>query len=160
MLLRLVALIALVAAGCEASPEVSVAPVAVADAVVTVRSEVPDLPNAFEKKTEGPGAAADPAPAPRYRMLCFGATWCAPCVAAKPRIKKLAEAMGFTCSEFNDADVQMIDVDESPVTTKKYGVGPLPAYVLIDADGNNLKHYLYDGWSGMLGDLKRIRSSR
>jgi hypothetical protein len=51
-MLRLVALIALVAVGCEASSEVSVAPVAVADAVVTVRSEVPDLPNAFEKKTQ------------------------------------------------------------------------------------------------------------
>lgn len=53
----------------------------------------------------------------------FNATWCGPCRALKPQLKKICED-----NKFNFVSV---DVDENPDLSEKYGVQGIPFVVLF-----------------------------
>lgn len=52
----------------------------------------------------------------------FKADWCAPCRQMAPTVRKLADA-GYPIRE--------IDIDQDRETTERFGVGPLPCFVLV-----------------------------
>ena len=56
----------------------------------------------------------------------FNATWCGPCRALKPQLKKICED-----NKFNFISV---DVDENPELSEKYGVQGIP-YVVVFVKG-------------------------
>ncbi|NBW12284.1 MAG: thiol reductase thioredoxin [Caulobacteraceae bacterium] len=55
----------------------------------------------------------------------FGAAWCGPCKALMPNLEKLAAEHEGT------AVVCQIDIDQSPVTTTKYGIRSVPTVVVL-----------------------------
>ncbi len=58
----------------------------------------------------------------------FKADWCAPCQQMAPTVRKLADA-GYPIREVN--------IDQDRETTERFGVGPLPCYVLV-VDGQEV----------------------
>lgn len=93
-------------------------------------------------------------PRPDLRLLCFGAEGCAPCAVDKPKIEEATKAAGLTCTAFDNADVQLIDCEESPKTTARYQVERIPCYVLIDGHGDEVQRAVGGGtWPEL---LKRI----
>ena len=63
----------------------------------------------------------------------FNATWCGPCRALKPQLKKL-------CKDNNFVFVS-VDVDENPELSEKYGVQGLP-FVLIYKKGEKVFEFV------------------
>ncbi len=62
-------------------------------------------------------------------MLDFHADWCGPCRQMRPAVERLAEK-GYP--------IKSIDVDKSPDMAEKYGIGPIPTFVVVDADGREI----------------------
>jgi len=155
----LLALLAVMAALCWA-----VAPASAGDRIVGPY-RIPENLEAPPPKPAAPAAPPAPCltiddprgcllqPRPDVRLLVFGAAWCGPCRTDKPQIKAAAEAAGLTCTDLNDADVQLIDVDESPKTAARYSINAVPAFVLVDRDGTKLRHLTGGGWPGLLQEL-------
>lgn len=67
---------------------------------------------------------------PKTHVLDFGATWCGPCQAAKPTLKKLAE---------DGWDVIYYDVDkeESQGVKEDFKVSSVPRFIVITDDSPN-----------------------
>jgi thiol-disulfide isomerase/thioredoxin len=104
-------------------------------------------------------------------LLDFWGTWCGPCRAAVPELKKLArelQGQPFALVGINDErDPRQVEEfavahemdwpqgwdDDRRVTAALYKVRAYPTYVLIDAEGK-IAH-VQTGWSGRAGrDLK------
>lgn len=95
-------------------------------------------------------------PRPDCRLLCLGGTWCGPCVIDKPKIEAAAKAAGLSCSPYNGADVQQIDIDESPKAAARYQSDRYPLYVLVDRDGNELARQVGGGtWPTLLQQINQ-----
>ena len=78
----------------------------------------------------------------------FNATWCGPCRALKPQLKKICED-----NKFNFISV---DVDENPELSEKYGVQGIP-YVTVYAplaNDDDAKTMIFMGIS--VGHIKEI----
>lgn len=60
------------------------------------------------------------------QLLYFGATWCQPCQAMKPTITKL-QREGFP--------IRHLDVDQHGELASRFGIQSVPAFVLVDAQG-------------------------
>lgn len=56
--------------------------------------------------------------------LKFGATWCGPCKALEPKIKKMEE-------EFPSVDFKSVNVDDDPALAKKYQIRSVPTVILL-----------------------------
>jgi len=61
-------------------------------------------------------------------LVDFGATWCGPCKALEPIVKKLADE---TVGKYK---VCKIDIDDAPAITAKFGVRGVPT-VLVFKNG-------------------------
>jgi len=61
-------------------------------------------------------------------LLDFGASWCGPCRMMEPTVRRL-EAAGYP--------VRKVDIDRDPQLAARYGVGPVPCFVLV-ADGREI----------------------
>ncbi len=62
-------------------------------------------------------------------LLEFTASWCGPCQKVKPEVERLAR---------RDVPVRVVDVDDDPRSAKKYDVGSVPTFVVVDARGAEL----------------------
>ena len=62
-------------------------------------------------------------------MLDFHADWCGPCRQMRPAVERLAEK-GYP--------IKSIDVDRSPDLVEKYGIGPIPTFIVVDTDGREI----------------------
>jgi thioredoxin 1 len=60
-------------------------------------------------------------------LVDFTATWCGPCKALAPIVEKIAEDFA------GKIKVGKIDIDDSPETTKKYGVRSVPTVLVFQA---------------------------
>jgi thioredoxin 1 len=58
-------------------------------------------------------------------LVDFSAKWCGPCKMQKPLLEQLSR-------ERDDVSVVMVDVDESPRVTAKYGVQAMPTLMLFE----------------------------
>lgn len=56
--------------------------------------------------------------------LKFGATWCGPCKALEPKIKKIEE-------EFPNINFKSVNVDDNPALAKKYQIRTVPTVILL-----------------------------
>lgn len=125
---------------------------------VTVGSEAPD----FRLGTlKGPRVALSELRG-KVVLLDFWGTWCAPCRAAVPELKKLAKEMAAEpfvlvsisdernprkLEEFTAAhgmDWPQAWDDEQRVTRATYKVSSFPTYILVGADGRVL--HVQSGW--------------
>jgi len=61
-------------------------------------------------------------------ILYFTASWCGPCKALAPRMKKLSDQINY----------RKIDVDSNQDLSMKYGVRNVPSLVLVDENGTEL----------------------
>jgi len=61
-------------------------------------------------------------------ILYFTASWCGPCKALAPRMKKLSDQINY----------RKIDVDSNQDMSMKYGVRNVPSLVLVDENGTEL----------------------
>jgi len=59
-------------------------------------------------------------------LMAFGAKWCGPCRGMKPVVRELAAQLG-DCLE-----VIEIDVDSAPQLARKYNVGSIPCFVVLN----------------------------
>ena len=59
-------------------------------------------------------------------IVMFGATWCAPCKALKPKVVKLSE-------EFSDVAFAYCSVDDAPEHASTYGISSIPTLVSFRA---------------------------
>jgi thiol-disulfide isomerase/thioredoxin len=105
----------------------------------------------------------------KITLLDFWATWCAPCVASVPSLKKIAAQMAgepFTLisvsGDRNGARVRDFVASHAPTWPQcwdgngtvqgQLGIRELPTFVLIDADGRIL--FWKSGWGGRVeGEL-------
>ncbi len=62
-------------------------------------------------------------------LLDFSADWCVPCRSMEPTLARLEEA-GYP--------VRRINVDQSPDLARRFGIGPIPCFVLVQ-DGNEVQ---------------------
>ncbi|HEX5818983.1 MAG TPA: thioredoxin [Gemmatimonadales bacterium] len=72
--------------------------------------------------------AAEVEQAAGLTVVDFHATWCGPCRLVGPIIDQLAQAHA------GRVRVVKVDVDESPITARRYGIRSIPS-VLIFRDG-------------------------
>jgi len=56
-------------------------------------------------------------------LVDFGATWCGPCKALAPIVAKIADDFQ------GKVKVVTVDIDDSPESTKKYGVRSVPTVI-------------------------------
>lgn len=63
----------------------------------------------------------------KLRVLYFSATWCGPCKIFKPAFNEVV-------GQYNDIDVQMIDIDETPLLAQEYLVSSIPTVVMLKGD--------------------------
>ena len=61
-------------------------------------------------------------------ILYFTASWCGPCKALAPIMKKLSDQINY----------RKIDVDSNQDLSMKYGVRNVPSLVLVDENGTEL----------------------
>ncbi|HYT92331.1 MAG TPA: thioredoxin family protein [Gemmataceae bacterium] len=63
-------------------------------------------------------------------FIDFSATWCGPCQQLKKTLTdpRVARAL-------QDYVILLIDVDKDPKLTAQFNVGPIPAYFVVDGDG-------------------------
>lgn len=61
------------------------------------------------------------------QLLCFGAKWCQPCREMDPVIEQLVR---------DGYPLRRIDVDQQPNLAQQYKVQAVPAFVLVDANGD------------------------
>ncbi|WP_437673386.1 thioredoxin [Sorangium sp. So ce131] len=59
-------------------------------------------------------------------LLDFSATWCGPCKALAPIVDKIADDFQ------GKVKVGKLDIDESPETTKKYGIRSVPTVLAFN----------------------------
>ena len=59
-----------------------------------------------------------------FCVLKFGATWCGPCKALEPNIKKLE-------AEYSNILFIGVNVDDRPELAKKYRIRSLPTVILL-----------------------------
>ena len=57
-------------------------------------------------------------------FVAFSATWCGPCKAIDPTIKKME-------SEFSNVTFAAVDIDDSPELAQKYKIKSLPSLILM-----------------------------
>ena len=69
-------------------------------------------------------AISAPAAATPYQgvLLEFSATWCGPCQQMSPLVSRL-EKQGYP--------IRKVDVDREKALARRYGIGPIPAFVLV-----------------------------
>ena len=101
----------------------------------------------------------------KYLLIDFWAGWCVPCVKQLPELKNLHEkfenkdfeVLGVSFDQnreewkksvlkhktqnWNHVFVGMKNISEKGSISKKYGVQPIPAYILIDRDGKIIERY-------------------
>ena len=63
------------------------------------------------------------------QLLCFGASWCAPCREMEPTLAQMARA-GYP--------IRKINVDDQSALARQYRVEAVPSFVLIDGQGKVL----------------------
>mgnify|MGYP000052793867 FL=1 len=63
------------------------------------------------------------------KILYFSAAWCGPCRSLAPIMESLADKIEY----------EKIDVDENQDLSVKYNVRSIPALVLVDGAGNELR---------------------
>jgi len=62
------------------------------------------------------------------KLIYFSAPWCTPCKVLGPVMEEVAQ----------EANVQKINIDNSPEISSHYGIRSIPAVVLIDGMGNEV----------------------
>jgi len=62
-------------------------------------------------------------------LLDFGADWCVPCRTMEPTVDRL---------EQDGYPIRRVDVDANPELVRRFGIGPIPCFVLI-RDGRELQ---------------------
>ena len=67
-------------------------------------------------------------------VIKFSAVWCGPCKRLEPTISKLE-------SEFSDAKVVRVDVDDNPEIAQKYKVRSLPTLLFLK-DGEEVNRVI------------------
>lgn len=113
-----------------------------------------DEPAAEPEPAEPEPAATGPKR--KQKILFFTAKWCMPCQKQKRNVFPAMEAVGW---RFGDVDedldppphVRIVDFDTHPDLVAKYGVGSIPAFVVIDEYDNIL------GRMSGLSDAHKIR---
>jgi thioredoxin 1 len=68
-------------------------------------------------------------------LVDFGATWCPPCRALEPIVRRLAD------ESVGRVKVVTVDADESPEVAKRYGVRAVPT-VLVFRKGEKVASHL------------------
>lgn len=76
--------------------------------------------------------------------LFFTAKWCLPCTPKKNHIVKNIVPLGWTCSEDEDADFRIVDVDKHPDMVSRYRVPIIPTLVYVDASGKEFDRITND----------------
>ena len=61
-------------------------------------------------------------------LIEFQADWCGPCKQQKPIVEEIDE-------EYDDVEVEFVDIEEDGERAQKYSVSSLPTLVLLDEDG-------------------------
>ena len=64
------------------------------------------------------------------KILYFSASWCGPCKQMAPIVTKL---------QSEGLSINKIDVDNNQKLSTEYSIRSIPAFVLIDSNGNELK---------------------
>jgi thioredoxin-like negative regulator of GroEL len=73
----------------------------------------------------GCNQGANRAPAPKIQLVCFGASWCAPCKQKAPAIDAIIrDAKGKVQKVY-------VDVDQQPGVADSYGIRAVPTYVVL-----------------------------
>ena len=62
-------------------------------------------------------------------LIEFQADWCGPCKQQKPIVEEVDE-------EYDDVEVEFVDIEEDGQRAQKYNVSSLPTLVLLDEDGD------------------------
>lgn len=65
------------------------------------------------------------------KIIKYEADWCSPCQAYKPTFESVT-------SEYDNLDVQVINVEEEPEMAQKYSVRSIPTTLILDEDGEEL----------------------
>jgi thioredoxin 1 len=73
--------------------------------------------------------------AARPVLVDFWAVWCGPCALVSPIVEKIAQELG------GRLVLARVDVDISPVTTRRYAVFSLPTLVLF-RDGREVERVI------------------
>lgn len=71
-------------------------------------------------------------PNPRGEVIDFSATWCGPCQAVAPIVKKL---------EREGQSIRTVDIDQDQALTQKYNVNAMPTFVLV-VDGREVERHV------------------
>lgn len=58
------------------------------------------------------------------KIIKFGASWCMPCKSITPTLNKIN-------NEFQDLEIQSIDIDDNPDMAKEFKVRSLPTLILL-----------------------------
>lgn len=69
------------------------------------------------------------------RLIDFHAEWCGPCKQQDPIIEELSE-------DYDDLDIEKVDVDEEKDTASEYGVRSIPTVVIENDDGEPVERFV------------------
>lgn len=120
-----------------------------------IEAEKPKLPPLvidLKPVEPAPPVPMEPPPAPKdyepmgiKRILFFTAKWCGPCQSVKEEVIPWYQSGGWRVGETRDNHIQYVDVDSDPGAVSRYHVGPIPFFVLVDAQGREIAR---SGWDG------------